>query len=295
MRKTVLIIVILLPAVAGTFFAIYLKNREASQRPQGPVVSVTFLDTQHGAGVIVKTPEGKFAVIDPGPADNAQDLINHLRWMGAKTIDVIITNPTRARVGALADLLESFSVRRIMHGPGLPDNKTWLDAIRDVESRQVRDQVVKGGDNIAISRSTSLAVLSPPAGLVPGVGRDSDDNSLVLQVRFGDMRILLGSDIREAAEAYLISQNSGSLESDIMLLARAGRADSNSLEFISRVRPAYCIVSCGSHLGSPSPTVLRRIDRKNSGAYLYRTDKDGTIEIASDGCRISVDTHVGSQ
>jgi len=294
MRKYVLIIVIALSAAAGTFLAIYLKNREASQRPHGPVVSVTFLDAQRGAGIIIKTPEGKFTVIDPGPANTAQQLVNHLRWMGARTIDIVISNPTRSHVGALAELLESFSVGRLIHAPHLPNTRTWLDAIRDVESREVRDQTVSGGDNITLSRTTTLAVLSPPADLLPGTGGGDDDNSLVLQVRFGEMRILLPSDIRAAGEAYLISGDSA-IESDIMVLARAGRSGSNSLEFLSRVRPAYCVISCGGYLGSPSSIVLHRVDQKNSGAYLYRTDKDGTIEIASDGSRVSVDTHVGSQ
>ncbi len=294
MRKYVLIIVILISAAAGVFFAVYLKNRGAGERPLGPAVSVTFLDAEHGAAIIIKTPEGRFVVMDPGPANRADKLADQLREMGAQTLDVIITNPTKSHVGALAGLLDSFSVRRLIHGPHMPDNRTWLDAIRDVESRDVRDQTVTEGDTITLSPTTALAVLSPPAELLPGASRGGDDNSLVVQLRFGDIRFLLPSDIRAAAEAYLIAQNS-SIESDIMLLAGSGHFGSNSLEFLSRVRPAYCIVSCGGYLAPPSPTVLHRVDEKNSGAYLYRTDKDGTIQVVSDGRRVSVDIHAGSR
>ena len=73
--------------------------------------------------VIIKTPEGKFAVIDPGPANRPDSWSTNLRWMGAQTLDVIITNPTKSHVGALAGLLDSFSVGRLIHGPHLAEQQ----------------------------------------------------------------------------------------------------------------------------------------------------------------------------
>lgn len=291
MRKFLVMIIILASAAAGVYLG-YLKSHQDNPRPTGPVVSVMFLDAERGGGVLIKTPEGSWTIIDPGPADLAPNVINYLQWLQVKSLDVIVTNPNADRVGAASALMQALPVGRFIHGGRQSRSRAWLNTIRDVESRNIPEQIAHAGQAIRLSPTAKLVVLSPPADLVPGVYRDSDDNSLVLQLRFGQKRFLFTSDIRTAAEAHLIRLESA-LESDVLLLARSGKVDSTCLEFLSCVRPAYCIISCGGKSGAPSPSVLQRVDRKNSGADLYRTDKDGTIEMISDGKRMSVDIRVG--
>jgi competence protein ComEC len=50
------------------------------------------------------------------------------------------------------------------------------------------------------------------------------------------------------------------------------------------------VVSAGSgnRYGAPSESVLDRLER--AGARVYRTDRDGTVRVSTDGRTVSVET-----
>ncbi|MCX6346225.1 MAG: hypothetical protein NT018_14330 [Armatimonadetes bacterium] len=289
MRKLVLILIILAATAAGLYTG-YLTSREKPQLPQGPTIFVSFLDANHGGGCVIRTPEGKCALIDPGPHESVIELTNYLREKGIDELKLIITNPTSNRSGAVQDILESFIVTDLIIGEKPGQSYTRLKA----GQTQFNTRIMTCGDIINLSRTAKLTVISPPRGLLKKESKYSDNNSLVLQLTFGKTRFLLCSDIRPAAEAYLVKSDID-IESDILVLPRSPRYDSNSLEFLSRVRPAYCILPCGGRFGAPGAGLLRRVDTKNSGAYIYRTDKDGTIEVIADGHNILVTGNGGGQ
>jgi competence protein ComEC len=289
MRRFVIAIVIAFSAAAGIYIG-YIRSGQVYPRPTGPTISIAFLDARHGGGTVVRTPEGRWTVIDPGPSAEGRRLVEYLKTAGAQVIDVVVTNPNRLRCGALGELMDSFKVRRFVRGAQEGQSRAWQAVLREVESRGLKEQVVAGGDVVGVSPTTRMAVLNPPAKPSEGDRLSADDSSLVLQIRFGEKRVLLTSDIGAVAESHLIKLGQV-VESDILWAAHFGRYGSNSLELISAVRPACCILTCGGRLGNPSAGVLARIDPKNSGADLYRTDKDGTILVISDGLRTTVDVH----
>ncbi len=289
MRKLVLIIIILIAAAAGLYTG-YLTSRAKPQLPQGPTISISFLDADQGGGCVIRTPEGKCALIDPGPHETAKELTNFLRKKGIDQLKLIITNPTSNRSGAVKDIAESFIVSHLIvcEKPGLSYSR-----IKTGQTKLSKSSMICG-DIIELSKSVQISVLSPPRGLFDKQNSYSDNNSSVLQLSFKNNRVLLCSDIRPAAEAYLIKSNID-IKSDILLLPRNPRYDSISLEFLSSVRPAYCILTCGGRFGTPSASLLRRIDEKKLDAYIYRTDKDGTIELIADGHNILVTGSGGGQ
>jgi competence protein ComEC len=80
-----------------------------------------------------------------------------------------------------------------------------------------------------------------------------------------------------------------SLGANVLVVPRHARFGGTSLELLSRARPEICVVMAGRD-DRPSRTVLRRIDPAKTGAALYRTDRDGTIEIVTNGRAIAVTT-----
>jgi len=69
-----------------------------------------------------------------------------------------------------------------------------------------------------------------------------------------------------------------------------GSAASTSADFLAAVRPRLVLVSAGegNTYGFPSPAVLARAGA--AGAQVLRTDRDGAVEIRSDGLRLGVRT-----
>jgi competence protein ComEC len=130
----------------------------------------------------------------------------------------------------------------------------------------------------------SLSVLSPRAPSSPPL-RVRNEDSLVLEVSFGDVRLLLTGDLGGEAERTLAVRSA-----DVLKVPHHGSASSSSPAFVSDVRPRLAIVSCGASgaFGSARPEVLGRY--AGAGALVLRTDRDGTIDVATDGSRLWVST-----
>ena len=280
MRRFIFIALILAAAAAGVYVGLHRGARTA--KPSGPALEVTFTDATLGNAIIIQTPEGRFAVVDPGPRETAQSLAARLTSMGARSLDVIITSPTEKHMGAVDALVAAFKVKRIIHGELLMWNKP----------KGVPELVLSRGDSIHLARGTKLEVMGPPKGLLAKVAHSTDNNSLITRIRFGQTSFLLASDARTEAEAELM-RSEVDLASTVLLAARQGRAGGTTLEWLSMVRPQYCVIQVGRRSDRPSRSVLTRLDTQATGAALYRTDRDGSVKMISDGRAITVETGGG--
>lgn len=286
MRKLVPIILIAVLA-GGIYFAYVRARREPGMT--GPALKTRFLDSEFGNAVVMTTPEGKVVVIDPASGRAAEALIGMLRRERAREVSVIISNPTRDRADALAAIQHEIKVFRVIRpelGTATAQWKDWLDRAKWQPAPEI---VIARGDKAPLSPKVRLEALNPVREPSPRTG---DDNSLVFRVRFGDKSILFPSDIRTAGEADLI-QSGIDLTSSVLVAGRHGRYGSTSLELLSMVRPEICILSAQQGANRPAASVLNRLNARNTGAALYRTDKDGIIEIDTDGRLIQVSTGGG--
>jgi competence protein ComEC len=293
MRK-VLPIIVIVAALCVAFYVWRARHTHGRTGPTGPVLTITFLDAKTGGGIVVQTPDNELAVIDPGPESTASDLASYLEDQGAQSITAIVTSPSPERAGALKALLESFKIKRLVRGEMDSHSRLWTDTIEQARSRGVPELVLSAGDSIGVSRKVRLGVLSPPRGLIKQTDAGSPSNSLVARISFGNVRLLLCSDAGTQTEGHLISSKAD-MQSDALVVGRHGGSEATSLEFISFVRPRYFIVTAGGRLGRPSRAVLSRIDARNTGAEVYRTDREGRIALITDGRTIAVETERGGR
>lgn len=120
--------------------------------------------------------------------------------------------------------------------------------------------------------------------------RPRNDDSLVIELRFGRVSVLLPGDIeREVEEALALDL----LPIVVLKVAHHGSGTSSTPAFVDLVRPALAIVSAGraNPYGHPVPYVLDRLHR--AGAVVFRTDLDGQVDLATDGRTLSVGSHSG--
>jgi competence protein ComEC len=69
-----------------------------------------------------------------------------------------------------------------------------------------------------------------------------------------------------------------------------GSASSSSERFLDALAPSIVLVSCGrdNRFGHPAPAVLARYAARH--LKVLRTDRDGEIELATDGKTVEVTT-----
>jgi competence protein ComEC len=131
-------------------------------------------------------------------------------------------------------------------------------------------------------------VLAPATGYVMGDNPVNDD-SLVLEIRYGRRGILLTGDAERPVEDDLVA--SGELRPVTLLkVGHHGSKTSSSEEFLSQVAPEFAVISDGylNQFHHPHPTVLVRLAEHHAG--IFRTDQRGLITFRTDGDRVEVET-----
>jgi beta-lactamase superfamily II metal-dependent hydrolase len=147
------------------------------------------------------------------------------------------------------------------------------------------ETALAGGDTLRLSPKIALEVLGPAREKARG----GYDGSLVFRVRFNSKSILFPSEIRTAGEADLISSGRD-LTGSVLVVGEHRRYRGVSLELLSMARPEIIVISSSAR---PAVSVLGRLSARNTGAELYRTYKDGIIQIDTDGRSIQVATGGG--
>jgi competence protein ComEC len=122
--------------------------------------------------------------------------------------------------------------------------------------------------------------------------RVRNDDSLVIDVRYGDVAMLLTGDIGREVERQI----AGAIEPAALRLVKVphhGSLTSSSAELLDAIRPAAAFVSAGrgNRFGHPAPAVLDRYRR--AGVEMFRTDRDGAITIETDGNQVEISTWTG--
>jgi beta-lactamase superfamily II metal-dependent hydrolase len=131
-----------------------------------------------------------------------------------------------------------------------------------------------------------LRMLSPCPGPVPG--HDANDNSFVLKLELAERAFLLMGDAEAAAEHDLVNDHGAELAADVLKVGHHGSRTSSTDALLARVRPRLATISCGvrNRFGHPVPSVLERL--RLFGARALRTDRDGAIQISTDGRALGV-------
>jgi competence protein ComEC len=130
--------------------------------------------------------------------------------------------------------------------------------------------------------AVELQILAP---ILPLLG-DSNDDSIVCRLTFGESRVLFTGDIEADAEARLVSRRID-LRCTVLKVAHHGSKTSSGAAFLRAARPALALISCGrfNRFGHPTPQTLRAL--QDTKTATFRTDLSGAIEVECDtvSCR----------
>lgn len=242
-----------------------------------PVARLTVLDLTQGSAIFVDLP-GEQRDFLVGTGDDwgaARVVLPFLRSRGVDQLESVwITRGTKAHLGGLDELAAALPIRRVFHS-GLASRSTyyheWLAAAerdgRSVESLQAG--VVRPLDH-----EVAVHVLHPPPGWR---APRSQDNSLVLLLEIGTVRVLLLSDAGETVEQRLLEQYP-QLRAEIVIKGRHGQEPSGTDALLASVRPRVVVLASAARRGRRTQTDLDERLRQR-GIELHRTDTAGAAII----------------
>ena len=181
-------------------------------------------------------------------------------------------------------VLATFPVVAYMDN-GIPHNTSTYRHTMTVLERSATTYLEATPRNISLG-SLTVRVLSPPF-------RDNQNNGSVgLLLEFGEFRALYtGDSERFALDAWLRRESVPTVT--LVKVAHHGARNGTSPRWVAATRPRLALISVGRN-GYGHPAAEVEWMWATSGAHVYRTDQQGTIEIlARRDARVVVRTAAG--
>lgn len=238
---------------------------------------IIFCDVGQGDAAYIRFPDGRDMVVDGGPDNKIIDCLGRHMPFWDRNIDVVVmTHPQKDHFYGLISVFERFNVAYFVRSTIESSDQSFKTLQDSVAKKQVPIQYVSSGSRVAVS-STSLSMLSPPNILGAATPGEVNDDSLVFWLRFGSFDALFTADATMTE-----TKNLADHEVELLKVPHHGSKTGMTKGFIDLLKPKLAVISVGKNsYGHPSPEALKLL--ADIGARVLRTDKDGDIEVISDG------------
>jgi competence protein ComEC len=262
--------------------------------PRSADLKMTVLDVGQGQAVLVEFPGRTTMLVDGGgfpvsSFDVGESVVSRFLWnKGRKRVDyLVLTHAHPDHYLGLGAIARNFAVGEFWEADTPAGDPRYEDLRRLLAG--VREERISAGFVRRIGDVSVEALHPPEAGRAATA---DNDRSIVLRLTLGSVSFLLTGDIGAQAEAVVVGSGRD-LRARVLVVPHHGSAASSSEAFLEAVAPETAIISSGrgNPYGFPPAETLFRYGR--AGIRLYRTDRNGAVEAATDGRGLTI--HITSE
>ncbi|HEY7209365.1 MAG TPA: ComEC/Rec2 family competence protein, partial [Bryobacteraceae bacterium] len=247
--------------------------------------------------IFIAFPDGETMLVDAGGfpgmermtrkpnIDMGEDVVAPYLWSRRiRHLDyAVLTHGHSDHMGGLPAILDDFHPKQLWIGAE-PESAAWDRVVERAHADAVQIRNLRRSPRIIGIGGAEIRVLAPAPDYEPAQSAGNND-SLVLEIRYGQQRVLLTGDAEAPAETDMLQ--SGLLQPITLLkVGHHGSKTSSSEEFVAAVRPKFALISDGYQnlFHHPHPSVLERLEEHH--VIVRRTDQRGLISFVTDGKRI---------
>ena len=256
-----------------------------------------FLDVGQGDATLIQPAFGSPVLVDAGGAPGSTfDVGRRVTLPAAWAFGVsrlgplVLTHGDPDHIGGAPALLRALRPREIWDGIPVPAHEP-LRRLRAAAARARVPWIERRSAEIVMLGGLRIRVLNPPE---PDWERPKvrNDDSIVLDVRAGNVRVVLPGDITRAVEPAVVAL----LDPAPLTIVKAphhGSGGSSSQPFVDALHPAAVIFSAGKRnpFGHPAAQVVDRY--RAAGAAVFSTADDGAVVMDTDGEQVVLWTYMG--
>lgn len=252
------------------------------------------LDVGQGDAIAMRTPHGRWVVIDagggaPGVDRGRRVVLPYLRQRGGPVEAFVLSHPHLDHVGGAPALIGATHPAQYFDAAFAGGTAAYRASLESAAVHRVHWQRVHPGDTSRID-GVLLRFLAPDSTWTAALV-DANLASTIVRIEYGNIAMLLVGDAERPEEDWLLENTTPALlRADVLKVGHHGSRTSSSQPFLDAVAPRLALVSVGrsNSYGLPSPDVLQEYARRR--ILVLRTDVVGTTVVRTDGRTISVST-----
>lgn len=246
-------------------------------------MEVVFVDVGQGDCILLKTPRGKFIMIDGGGSAlsdiGSRKVLPYLRYRGIDQLYwAINTHPDIDHLAGLRTVVREIPAEAVRVPVSLANDAVYDSWRQELRSQGIAFEGLVSGQ-VLREGSWSMEVLY--AGK-PVADQEYNEHSLVLLCRMGDFSVLLTGDLGQEVLQRLNGEGKINPVS-VLKLPHHGSKYSLYSPLYQKTHPRYAVISVGKHniFGHPSTQVLKAV--QDEGIKVLRTDQMGALTFRSTG------------
>jgi competence protein ComEC len=254
----------------------------------GSGLALHFLDVGQGDGAVLRTPAGRWILIDAGPRSSHSDagrrvVVPFLASQGARQLEMVVVSHAHAdHLGGVASVLDRFDAQVVIEPGERVADPLYYAFLDELAAGDIRWHAARRDERFVLD-GVAFTVLHPDPAW-GGWGEDVNEDSLVLLVEYGAFQALFAGDAGFPAEAEMRNR---ARAVDLLKVGHHGSRGSTGDEWLDSLRPRAAVISVGRNkYGHPSPPTLARLRRHR--VKVWRTDRDGAITVTTDGTEMTV-------
>ena len=293
----IVIILALITLSADVCYWLYQRFWHADLR-------VSVIDVGDGSAALLEVPGGYTIMIDGGGfSDNSSfdvgaRIIAPFLWRKKiKTVDLLIlSHPNSDHLNGLIYIADHFNVKTLWTNDEPRNTVGYKKLMKVCANRRILSIPYEHMAREFQISGVQLDLLYPPPDFMDNKEsdrwRNSNNNSLVVKVSYGEDSFLFTGDIMAPAEAELVGLAGSRLSSTVLIAPHHGSRSSSTRHFLEKVDPEVVIVSCGrnSRYKFPHPEIIQRYN--DLGISIFRTDLNGAVSLSSNGRKLAINPFI---
>lgn len=252
-------------------------------------MELTLIDVGQGDAILIKSPRGKFVLIDGGGSffydAGRASLVPYLRYRGIRKIDYMInTHPDIDHLQGLTVAAREISCQALLVPSKLAQDENYKAVKRSALDPHMAVLGLERGDRLQFPDGLIMEVVNEEPKI--DSNKEWNKHSLVFRLRYGQFSALLSGDIEKEGLASLTPR--AYQPCTIVKVPHHGSRNSLWPDFYQRTRPRYAVISVGrdNNFGHPHPELIEYLEGQK--IKILRTDKDGAISFFSNGQSLRV-------
>lgn len=261
-------------------------------------VEVVMLDVGQGDSIFMKGPGKSTYLVDGGSSDVRQvgkyRIVPYLKWKGIRELDyVFVSHGDADHMNGIEELLGQanngagdITIKHLI----LPTRHVWDESLTQIallaKECGTKVLIMEAGQNVR-EGNLMIRCIQPSDSYAGDIGNES---SMVLDVQYKDMRMLLTGDVEERAEEDLqraiAEQGDGGYQ--VLKVAHHGSKNSTHESFLAAANPKIALISAGkdNRYGHPHKETVANLEDKQ--CQIYGTAQCGAVTIHTDGRKMGI-------